>query len=292
MKSSRMSPKRLFLDTYAAWKRDNANVWSASLAYFTVFSVGPLLLISISVIGLVLSKTSAEKVIFEQLTELLGTKGADFIQTVTEHTKKPVSGTIGAITGCIALIMGAAGVFSQMQQMLNTVWGVTTKPKTGILSFVRSRLLNFSMVGVIIFLLLVSLLASTAIAGIGTYLEAALPLSPIFLETINFIVSLAVITILFGIILKVLPDVKLDWRDVWPGAVITAVLFTVGKALIGIYIGRSGISSQYGAAASLVILLVWVYYAAQILFFGAEFTKVYTLARGKKPQPNEFSARA
>lgn len=279
----------LFKNAFQGWKKDNATVWCAALAYFTIFSLGPLLLIVISILGIIFTRTSLEKDIYEQVQGLVGTDGAKMLDTVIHHAKKPSTSIWGTIIGTITLILGATGVFGQLQQMLNKIWGVTQKPKTGIINLIRSRLLNLSMVGVITFLLLVSLIVSTAISIIGTFLTRILPLSPIILEIINFIFSFIIITILFAFVMKVLPDVEIKWRNVWIGAAFTSLLFTIGKDVVGIYIGHSGISSEYGAAASLVVLLLWVYYSSQILFFGVEFTKAYTLMRGDKIIPNQYS---
>lgn len=283
---------RLAKQSLQGCKKDNATVWCAALAYYTVFSVGPLLLLVISIIGLILNKVSVEQNIDAQIQGLLGYSGASLIISVMQHAKNQSAGVIGTVIGSITLILGAAGIFGQLQQMLNTIWGVTQKPKSGMKALIRSRILNFSMIGVIAFLLLVSLIASTAISGIGTFFSHYLPTSPLILEIFNFIISFIVITFLFGLILKVLPDVQIKWRNVWTGAIITSLLFTIGKAVIGIYIGHSGIASEYGAAASIVVLLIWVYYSSQILFLGAEFTKAYTINRGDTIIPSEYSVLA
>jgi membrane protein len=288
----KLSPSTFFSllkQTFKGWQKDNATVWCAALAYFTIFSLGPLLLIVISITGLVFSKTSAENNIYTQIQALLGSGGANMIETIIHHAKKPTAGIYGTVIGTITLMLGAVGMFGQLQQMLNTIWGVTQKPKSGMIGLVKSRLLNFSMIGVIAFLLLVSLVASTVIAGVGTYLGRLLPFSSIILEICNFLLSFIIISILFAFILKVLPDVEIKWKNTWVGAVVTSLLFTIGKAVIGIYIGHSGLSSEYGAAASLVILLLWVYYSSQILFFGAEFTKFYTLWQGYTIVPSQYS---
>ena len=292
MKLSLSSFLTLLKQAFQGWQKDNANVWCAALAYFTVFSLGPLLLVVISIVGLIFSKTSLEKEVYGQIQGLTGPEGAKMLETVIQHTKKPSSSFPGTIIGIITLVLGAAGVFGQLQQMLNTIWGVKQKPKSGIFNLIRSRLLNISMIGVIAFLLLVSLIASTIIAGVGTYLVHLLPFSSVILEVINAILSFIIITVLFAFIMKILPDVQIKWKNVWIGSMITALLFTVGKTAIGIYIGHSGVFSEYGAAASLIVLLLWVYYSSLILFFGVEFTKFYSLMRAEKILPNEFSVLA
>lgn len=279
----------LLKDAFQGWQKDDATVWCAAVAYFTIFSIGPLLLIIISIIGLIFSKTTIEKNVFDQIQGLLGSGGAGILETVIQHAKKPSTGIIGTIVGTITLILGATGVFGQLQQMLNTIWGVKQKPKAGMMGFVTNRILNISMIGVIAFLLLVSLIASTAISGIGTFVGQILPISPIILEISNFVISFVIVTILFAFIMKVLPDVEIKWKNIWIGAIITSLLFTIGKSIIGIYIGHSGISSEYGAAASLIVLLLWVYYSSQILFFGVELTKAYTLSHGDKILPSKYA---
>lgn len=279
----------LLKDAGKGWKDDNAGVWCAALAYYTVFSLGPLLLIVISVAGLFLSNADFEKNVYGQLQGLLGSQGASLLHTLAEHSQKNSSNIIGTIVGVITLLLGASGMFGQLQQMLNAIWGVTQKPHVGIIALIRSRLLNMSMIGVIVFLLLVSLLASTAITTLGTFFGYLLPASSLILFLVNILVSFLLITILFAFILKVLPDVQLRWRNVWTGAFVSSLLFTIGKEVISLYIGHSGVSSQYGAAGSLIVLLLWVFYTTQILFFGVEFTKAVTLRNEGGITPSKFA---
>ncbi len=279
----------LFKQSFSGWNKDQATVWCAALAYYTLFSIGPLLLIILSIVGFVFSKNNLEANIFGQIESLLGSDGAKMMESVIANSKNTSSSILGLVSGLITLALGAIGVFAQLQQMLNKIWGVTQKPKSGLMPFIESRLLNLSLVGVIAFLLLVSLLISTFIASIGTYFKYLLPFSPFILESINLITSFVVISILFGFILKVLPDVELKFKDVWLGAILTSVLFTVGKTLIGLYIGNNGVASSFGAAGSIIVLLLWVYYSSQILFFGAEFTKFHFLSQGRKIKPSKYS---
>jgi len=279
----------LLKQTISGWKKDNATVWSAAIAYYTVFSLGPLLLLIISIVGLVFSKTSLENNLHSQLEGLLGSNGATMLTTIINHTKKPSADIVGTIIGFVTLLLGASGVFGQLQQMLNAIWKVKQKPKSGFMALAVSRLLNFSMVGVIAFLLLVSLVATTAISGVGTFFNHLLPFSSVILEIINSLISFIIITLLFAFILKVLPDVQIKWNSVWWGALLTSFLFTVGKIVIDIYIGHSSVSSTYGAAASLIVLLLWVYYSTQILFLGIEFTRAYTLMTEKKIIPSKYA---
>lgn len=286
-----MNPKlffSLFKEAFKEWNKDKASVWSASLAYYTVFSIGPLLLLIISILSILISRSDVEHVITGQLSDLVGARGASFFESVARQSQSTSSGIIGTIIGFGTLILGATGVFGQMKQMLNYIWGIKTKPRAGIWGLIRDRLLNFAMLGAILFIILVSLLASTVITSFGTYVSDLLPFAPWILETINFLLSLAILTLLFQFIFKILPDAQIKWDHVLPGAVLTAILFTIGKTLLGYYIGSSGAVSAYGAAGSLIILLLWVYYAGQILFFGAEFSKAYTLQKVGKITPGKY----
>lgn len=280
-----------FKRSFTGWLSDEATVWCAALAYYTVFSLGPLLLIVTSVGSLAFSQASIEKEIHDQMQDLMGNEGAKMLDTMIAHTKMPGSkgGILGTIFGILTLLLSAIGGFSQLQGMLNHIWGVTTKRKKGILNLIRSRLLNFSMVGVIAFLLFLSLIASTAITFVGRYLGNYVTIPSIYLESVDFLSSFAIITLLFAFIFKILPDVQIKWRNVWMGAVITSLLFTIGKTGIGLYISHSDPASGYGAAASLIILLLWIYYSSLILFLGAEFTKTLTVMRGEKIIPKAFS---
>jgi membrane protein len=289
MKRKTVSYPSLFSQAFSGWKKDNATLWSAALAYYTVFSIGPLLLVIVGIIGLILSKTSVEKSLYSQLGGLMGNQGSEFIKTILTSTHKPATSLISTIIGFVSLLLGAAGVFSQLKQLLNHVWGVSQDSRAGIKALLFDRILNMSMVGAIAFLLLVSLIASTVVSAVATYFTKFLPFSATILEILNFAISFVVITFLFALILKVLPDVNISWRRIWPSAILTSLLFTIGKELIGLYIGHSGVASSYGAAGSLIILLLWVYYSSQIIFFGAEFSKAYVLATDKKIVPSKFA---
>ena len=279
----------LFKRTLSGWQKDDVSVWCASLSYFTVFSLGPLLVLLISILSIIFDKTSLEQGVYREIQISLGTNSMHMVQQMVSYTKKTTDETYGVLFGTIALALGVLGIFGQLQQMLNTIWGVVAKPKSGIMNFIKDRVANITMVGVVAFLLLVSFIASTVVAAIATFFSQLLPFSVFVIEVINFLLSFILITLLFGFVLKVLPDVEIQWKNVWVGAAITALLFTIGKTLIGIYIGHSGITSEYGAAASFVVLLLWVYYSAQILAIGAEFTKAYTLFRGEKIVPSKYS---
>lgn len=278
----------LLKDTFNAWKKDNAGVWCAAISYYTTFSLAPLLLIVISVAGLLFGKSAIEGHIYNQLKGLIGSSGANMVEQMIANVSQPKTSIIASIIGIVTLLLGAAGVFGQLKQALNHIWGVRPKQSIGIWGMIRDRLLNFSMVIVIGFLLAVSLVVSAGITAVSMYFHSYLPFSATVVGITDFVISLLILMLLFALLFKIMPDVRVPWRNVGIGAVITALLFTIGKSLIGIYLGHSSISSTYGAAASLAVILVWVYYAAQIVFIGAEFTKVYTLRRTGEIVPSKY----
>jgi membrane protein len=268
---------------------DNAPRLGASLAYYTVFSISPLMVIVMAIAGFCFGQEAARKQIFDQLSGLIGVPEAQAIERLLQHAHQPQTGTFATIVAVITLLIGSTGVFVELQDALNLVWGVKPKASTSWWSFVWNRVLSFAMVLAIGFLLLVSLLLSAGLAALGQFLGGFTADMEIVSQGINFLVSFGVITLLFALIFKVLPDVKVAWRDVWVGAVITALLFALGKLLLGLYIGKTGVVSAYGAAGSVVLVLVWVYYSAQILFFGAEFTQVWANACGKELAPAPYA---
>jgi membrane protein len=247
-----------------------------------------LLIIAIAVAGLVFGRKAATDQIVYEIRGLVGDQGAQVIQTILQNASQTASGILATVIGLATLLLGASGAFGQLQESLNTIWEVKPKAGRGVKGVLRDRFLSFSMVLVIGFLLLVSLLLSAFLSGIGKYLADVLPMSSVVMQAVNFGISFGVTTLLFALIFKVLPDAYVRWRDVWVGAVVTALLFSLGRFLIGLYLGRSSVSSAYGAAGSLVVLLLWVYYSAQILFLGAEFTQVFARKFGKAivPKPN------
>lgn len=275
----------LMKETFDEWNRDKAPRLAAALAYYTAFSIAPLLIVVIALVGLIYGQEAVRGQLDNQIQGLVGAQAAAAIQELVAGANHPDTGIIASIIGVVTLMLGAAGLFGQLQDALNTVWGVEPKPNQGLMATIRSRLLSFTMVLGIGFLLLVSLVISAALSAINAWMSSLLPFSPVILQVINLIVSLAVITGLFSLIYKVLPDVKIAWRDVTLGAFVTAVLFTIGKFLIGLYLGQSSIASSYGAAGSFVVLLLWIYYSAQILLFGAEFTQVFARRYGSKIEP-------
>jgi membrane protein len=283
-------PRALFgllKETYQDWSEDKASQLAAALAYYTAFSIAPLLLISIVVAGFVFGREAAQGQIFAQLEGLLGADAASVVQTSIANSQQSGAGTLSAIVGIATLIWSASSLFAQLQDALNTIWEVQPDPKGGMLAFIKRRFLSMTMVLGIAFVLLVSLVLSAGLSAVGNLLGNLLPGGAIFWQIINFMISFAIITALFAAIYKVLPDATVAWGDVWIGAAVTALLFTVGKLLIGLYLGHASVGSTFGAAGSLLVFLVWVYYSAQILFFGAEFTQVYARKYGSRIQPAE-----
>lgn len=277
----------LFKETFFEWLDDNVQRLGAALAYYTVFSLAPLLIIAIAIAGLAFGQEAAQGQIIGQVEDLLGEQGAKAIQGMIESARQPTAGIVASLLGIIMLLFGATGAFAQLQDALNTIWGVTPKPRRGVIGILKDRLLSFLMVIGVGFLLLVSLVLSAGLAALGKFFGNLLPVPEAILQIVNFIVSFGVITLLFGMMYKILPDVKIGWSDVWIGAAMTALLFSVGKFLIGLYLGKSGVASAYGAAGSLVLILLWVYYSSQILLFGAEFTFVYANKYGSRIEPSD-----
>ena len=270
---------------------------AAALSFYTVLSLSPLVLIVVAAAGLVWGEQPVRSELLNQIRELTGDAGAETVRTVLESTT--ISGqSIGSmILGIITLLFGATTVFAQLQSSLNQIWDVKTAVKTvtrrGVLwSLIRTRLLSLTLVLAVGFLLLVSLVVSAALAAFQAYLSRAFPGGGTLWQILNFLVSLLVISVLIAMVYRVLPDVRLDWPDVWVGAVTTSLLFGVGKFLIGLYLGRASIGSSYGAAGSLVVFLVWVYYSSLIMFFGAEITFVYAQDRRNRVRPTELAVVA
>ena len=274
--------------TASDWLEDQAPTLGAALAYYTVFSLAPLLIIAIAIAGLVLGQEAAQGQIFNQLRGLLGDESGKAMQEMVQSASaKPASGVTATLIGVVTLLFGASGVFGQLQTSLNTIWEVQPKPGRGIWGILRDRILSFGFILVVGFLLLVSLLLTAGVALVAEWFGGMFPGMEILTQIVNFVLSLVIITLLFAMIFKFLPDAKIAWHDVWIGAFITALLFTIGKLALGLYLGKSGVESSYGAAGSLIVLLLWVYYSSQILFFGAEFTQVYANRFGSRLAPAE-----
>ena len=276
----------LLAATISDWYEDRAQRIGAALAYYTIFALTPGLIVLIAVAGLFFGG-NAEVQIVGQIRELIGEQGAKAIESMLRSARTEPLGVSGTVLALIPLVFGLWGVFGELQDGLNTIWGVTPRSGRRVVDMLRERFLSFAMVVGIGFLLLVSLALSAWVVAVGTYFGGLLPAPAAALEAVNFVVSFAVVTALFAMTFKLLPDVHIAWRDVWLGASVTALLFTIGKFLIGLYLGKSSIASAYGAAGSLVIIVVWVYYSAQILLLGAEFTKVYVKRRGSGFAPAE-----
>ena len=266
----------LLKQTASEWMEDDAPSLGAALAYYTVFSLAPLMTIAIAIAGFFFGKEAAQGQIFDELRVLLGEEGGKAIEEMVQSASaQPTVGVVATVISVIILLFGASGVFGQLQASLNRIWGVKPKPGRGVLGIIQDRLLSFGFTLVVGFLLLVSLLLTAGIALVADLAGGLMPASETLAQLLNFVLSLAIITLLFAMIFKFLPDAKIAWRDVWIGAFLTALLFTVGKFALGLYLGKSSVASSYGAAGSLIVLLLWVYYSSQILFFGAEFTQVY-----------------
>ncbi len=264
--------------SFDGWMEDKALRLSAALAYYSIFSIAPLLVIAIGIVGLVLGEKAVSGQLYGELKGYMGPQSAEAIQSMVQSASKPTQGVMATVLGFVMLILGASGVFGELKDALNTIWGVKAKPGAGIMALVRGKFLNFGMVLVIGFLLLISLVMSTAIAGLNQRLEGFLPLPAFVWAAVAFVISLGIVTTLFALIFKVLPDAQIRWRHVWFGALITALLFEIGKTGLSWYLGRESTASAFGAAGSVVLLLLWVYYTSCILFFGAEFTQVYAEA--------------
>ena len=276
--------------TFSRFNADDCTTMAAALAYYTTFSLPPLLLIVISVVGLAFGQDAVRRQLQSQIESLIGDgAGAQVATMVRSAGQHSSSGVFGVTAGIIMLLFGATGVFIQLQSALNRIWHVKPDPQAGgIKNFLTKRILSLGMIAGVAFLLLVSLAVSAALSAAGGALSGLLPagFSAPLLHAVEFVVSLSIIAALFAALFKVLPDVKLEWRQVWVGAGATAVLFTAGKLLIGLYLGKSAAASAYGAAGSLVIIVLWIYYASIIFLLGAEFTSIWALAHGHvSPEP-------
>ena len=273
--------------------QDKAPQLGAALAYYTVFSLAPLVLVLLAIVGVLFRKdpAGAWHKITQQMSYFLDQSAVQVVQNIAQKASQPGKGTVATIIGVALALLGAAGVFGQLQDALNAIWGVKAKPGQGIWGFLRSRFLSFGMIGGICFLLLVSLTLESVLKAFSHYVQAAVPGGIVIAMTVYLIFDFAVVVLLFAIIFKFLPDVKIQWRDVWIGAVMTAIFFGVGKWLLGLYLGSGKAGSAYGAASSLITLLLWVYYSAQILLFGAEFTQVYADRAGRRMIPDKHAVR-
>lgn len=280
-------------ETFNQWLADKAPQLGAALAYYTVFSLAPLILVLLAVLGLIFRNDPAgawEKVT-RQLSYFLDRSALDVIQGIAQKASQPGKSVVATTIGIALALFGASGVFGQLQDALNTIWGVKAKPGAGIWGFLRARFLSFGMVAGVCFLLLVSMTVESLLKGFSHYVQAHLPGGFAVAISVYLIFDFAVVTFLFAMIFRYLPDAKIRWRDVWVGAAITALLFALGKWALGLYLGSGAAASAYGAASSLITLLLWIYYSSQILLVGAEFTQVYADHFGAKVVPDEYAVR-
>jgi membrane protein len=270
----------LLKNTAREWQEDKVSLWAAASAFYTIFSLAPLLIIAIAITGAVFGQDAAQNQIVEQIQGLIGFQGAQAVQVMIQNAQQPgAGGILATVFGVATLLLGASGVFGQLQEALNTIWDVRPQSGINIKYFLQKRLLSFAIVLVIGFLLLVSLIVSAILAVIANYFGHLFPQWIQLGRILNFIFSLGGATLLFALLYKVLPDVNIAWSNIWIGSATAALLFTIGKSLIGLYLGNSSIGSSYGAASSLVIVLIWVFFSAQVLLLGAEFTQVYARRR-------------
>lgn len=276
---------RLTVQMIFVWSGGNASSNGAAVAFYTIFAIAPLFILVLAIAGFFFGQEAAQRELFGQLSSLLGKDGGAALQSLLAAANKPKANTLATIVALATLLVGACSVFVQLQDSLNAIWNVRRKPGHGLKTFVKSRLISFAMLLGIGFLLLVSLVLSAALAAAGKFMSGVVPAQAMVWQMADFAISLGLVMLLFAMIFKILPDVKIAWRDVWFGAFITALLFALGKFLIGLYLGRSSLASAYGAAGSLVVVLLWVYYSVQILLFGAAFTRVWAEKFGSQFKP-------
>jgi membrane protein len=289
----------LLRQTFTEWNEDKAPRLAAALAYYTAFSLAPLLVVTIAIVGFVVSQETVQNQITDAVTQTAGADAAEFVDDMIQNANRPAEGIFATVIGLITLLLGAIGAFGQLQDALNTIWDVEEAPKPpkqtvvgSILAVVKDKVLSFGMLLVVGFLLLVSLVASTAISGLNNVVAGLGVDGETTLGVMNFFLSFLVITVLFAMLFKVLPKIHIRWRDVWLGAAFTALLFSVGKLLLGLYLSGSSTASAYGAAGSFVLILLWIYYSAQIVLFGAEFTQVFARRFGSQKTPEKIRLAA
>lgn len=282
---------QLLKDSFTAWNKDNAPRLGAALAFYTILSISPLVILVVAIVSFVFERSSAQAHLLDQVQALVGSEGRTAVQSMLASGQKASSGVIATLIGLATLLFGASGVFGELRSALNTIWRTQPKERSGIWGMLRERVFSFGMVFSVGFVLLVSLLASAGLAAMTKFFSALVPLPVILLASLNFAVSFLGIALLFALILKYVPETEVQWSDVRIGATVTAFLFTIGKSLLGLYLGKASPGSAYGAAGSLVVMVIWIYYSAQIFFFGAEFTHIYALSRrGSIPTQGEKTA--
>src|SRR5437588_1985223 len=283
----------LLKQTFSEWLEDKAPQLGAALAYYTVFSLAPLVLLLLAIVGFLFHNdpAGAWRKMTEQMSYFLDKSAIDVVANIAQKASQPNKGLLATIIGVLLALFGASGVFGQLQDALNTIWGVKARPGAGIAGFIRARFLSFAMVAGVCFLLLVSLVLESVLKSFSHYVQAIFPGGILIALVVYSIFDLAVVVLLFALIFKFLPDVKIQWRDVWIGAVMTAIFFAIGKWALGLYLGSGTAASAYGAASSLITLLLWIYYSSQILLFGAEFTQVYAARAGRAFVPDKYAVR-
>jgi membrane protein len=268
----------IFKETFFNWNKHDAPRLGAALAFYTILSLSPLMILVLALAGLVFDQSTARTQVLNQMQAMIGAEGARAIGVMLTNAHRPASGMLGTGLGLLSLCFGASGVFGELRSALNTIWDVPAANSNGIVTVLRERFFSFGMVLSIGFLLMVSLVVSAVLAALGKYFAGFLPVPAALLMVFNFLVSFIGIAILFGLIFRFVPaapSAMLRWKNIWLGALMTALFFTVGKTLIGLYLGKASVGSPYGAAGSVIVLIVWVYYSAQLFFFGAEFTHAY-----------------
>jgi membrane protein len=283
----------LLKQTVQEFLQDKAPQLGAALAYYTVFSLAPLVLVLLALVGVIFRNdpAGAWHKVTQQMSYFLDPSAMQVVQNIAHKASEPGKSTIATIIGVALALFGASGVFGQLQDALNTIWDVKAKPSHGVWEFLRNRFVSFAMVAGVCFLLLVSLTLESLLKGFSHYVQSVLPGGVAVAVSVYIIFDFSVIVLLFAMIFKFLPDARIQWRDVWIGAVMTAILFGIGKWLLGLYLGSGAAGSAYGSASSLITLLLWIYYSSQILLFGAEFTQVYADRAGREVKPDEYAVR-
>jgi membrane protein len=283
----------LLKQTFSEWLEDKVPQLGAALAYYTVFSLAPLVLLLLAIVGFIFHNDPAGAwgKMTEQMSYFLDKSAIDVVQGIAQKASQPNKSFLATIIGILLALLGTSGVFGQLQDALNTIWGVKAKSGAGIAGFIRSRFLSFAMVAGVCFLLLVSLVLESVLKSFSHYVQAIFPGGIVIALVVYSIFDLAVVILLFASIFKFLPDVKIQWCNIWIGAVMTAIFFVIGKWALGLYLGSGTAASAYGAASSLITLLLWIYYSSQILLFGAEFTQVYAARAGRALVPDKYAVQ-
>jgi membrane protein len=279
--SSPKNPMNLLRRSFNQWSEHDAPRLGAALAFYAILSISPLVILSMAIISSVVDRSQAQAQLLNQVQTLVGPEGRGTVQTLLVAGQKRSSGFFAPIAGFAILLFGASGVFGELRSALNTIWETKSQNSLGVLGILRKRVFSIGMVFSVGFLLIISLLVSTALAALTTFLRRIMPLSHLLMTMIDFLISFLAIAVLFGLILKYVPEATIKWKEVRIGALFTALLFTIGKSLLGLYLGQAAPGFSFGAAGSLVVMVIWIYYSAQIFFFGAEFTHVYALAQGE-----------